>query len=221
MCLREVRQSPSCGAPINGGPSRPALRRMQGSSSRSGVRQQGCDRQYEVLAGTFIVKAFSAHQPPAVRYKLPKCSASSANTTPVLRTEGFHIPKVRQTFFFFTDQTAIFLLMFQKKNGGLKAASLGTHAGGCYPPLRCAATERNEKNMLPSHGIGTRANIRFVVPPKFKTDCLLWPPVTGREPWAFPPPLRRCPSSDPNGRLSALSPSLWIGGQSTAAASAR
>ena len=149
MCLREVRQSPSCGAPINGGPSRPALRRMQGSSSRSGVRQQGCDRQYEVLADTFIVKAFSAHQPPAVRYKLPKCSASSANTTPVLRTEGFHIPKVRQTFFFFTDQTAIFLLMFQKKNGGLKAASLGTHAGGCYPPLRCAATERNTKKYAP------------------------------------------------------------------------
>ena len=116
MCLREVRQSPSCGAPINGGPSRPALRRMQGSSSRSGVRQQGCDRQYEVLADTFIVKAFSAHQPPAVRYKLPKCSASSANTTPVLRTEGFHIPKVRQTSFL-PPCTAHSFGCFQK-NGG-------------------------------------------------------------------------------------------------------
>ena len=28
---------------------------------------------------------------------------------------------------------------------------------------------KKRKNMLPSHGIGTRASIRFVVPPKFKT----------------------------------------------------
>ena len=48
-----------------------------------------------------------------------------------------------------------------------------------------------------------REQICFVVPPKFGTDCPLWPPGTGREPWAFPPPLRRCPSSMPAGTLSA------------------
>ena len=57
------------------------------------------------------------------------CQADAGNT-PVLRTEGYYIPKVRQTFFFFTDQTAIFLLMFQKKNGGLEAASLRAHPSG-------------------------------------------------------------------------------------------
>ena len=131
-----------------------------------------------------------------------------AETTPVLRTEGCYIPKVRQTSFL-PPCTAHSFGCFQKNGGCI--------SGDRRSPLR----REIQKNMLPSHGIGTRANIRFVVPPKFKTDCLLWPPVTGREPWAFPPPLRRCPSSDPNGRLSALSPSLWIGGQSTAAASAR
>jgi hypothetical protein len=79
-------------------------------------------REYEVLAGKLLVKSFNVLQLPAGRYNLLKSSALSANTTPRIRTEEFYIPKVRQTFFFFTDQTAIFLLMFQKKNGGLNPA---------------------------------------------------------------------------------------------------
>ena len=63
-----------------------------------------------------------------------------------------------------------------------------------------------------SQHFGTRANARFVVPPKFKAwQGLLWPPGTGRVPWAFPPPLRRCPSFRPNRALSAAHPSLEIG----------
>ena len=59
---------------------------------------------------------------------------ADAKNTPTLRTEEPCAPKVRQTFFFFTDQTAIFLLMFQKKNGGLEAASLRAHPQQACPP---------------------------------------------------------------------------------------
>jgi hypothetical protein len=58
----------------------------------------------------------------ALRARLLIFYHADAPTTPVLRTEEPWAPKVRQTFFFFTDQTAIFLLMFQKKNGGLNPA---------------------------------------------------------------------------------------------------
>ena len=62
---------------------------------------------------------------------------ADAKNTPTLRTEEPCAPKVRQTFFFFTDQTAIFLLMSQKKNGGLKAAFLRTrHRADDIRPYR-------------------------------------------------------------------------------------
>ena len=98
-CLREVQQPPNC-APISGGPrsrprpvslapagqftfSRPTSKRQTSSTAR--VRQQGCDRQYEVLVGRFLVKSFVVHQSPAVRRKLPTTFTTSANTTPAYK----------------------------------------------------------------------------------------------------------------------------------------
>lgn len=76
-------------------------------------------------------------------------------------------------------------------------------AKGTFPlpcmgiPLAGARKKRSHPNTF-----GTRAQ-GFVVPPKFGADCPLWPSVTGREPWTFPSPLRRCPSSGAGGILSA------------------
>ena len=142
--------------------------------------------------------------------------SSGRERSEVIATHRPTAPQNQIKYVSFTPGAAHFL--FKRKWGAHPAAE-----GGIPRAKPALFSEETQKNMLPSHGIGTRANIRFVVPPKFKTEypCLLWPPVTGREPWAFPPPLRRCPSSESNETLSALCLSLWIGFQSTAAASAR
>ena len=86
----------------------------------------------------------------------------------------------------------------------------GGHFSHSFTPFRMKLHNRlgkSDKKTLPSLCFGTRAH-RFVVPPKFGADCPLWPSGTGRGPWTFPSPLRRCPSSGADGMLSALHPSL-------------
>ena len=67
-----------------------------------------------------------------------------------------------------------------------------------------------EKIMLPSQNLWDESETSLRGATQIQGPAgLLWPPGTGREPWTFPSPLRRCPSSGPNRALSALRPSLW------------
>ena len=88
----------------------------------------------------------------------------------------------------------------------------GQCPGGHFSHGRSPFIGKFKKECSRPKTIGTRAknSLRGATQIQGPKD-LLWPPGTGREPWTFPPPLRRCPSFSPNGALSAARPSLEIG----------
>ena len=115
-CLREVQRCPNCDAAAAAARAQRVIaERNTGQYSDGGAVVQRCRQLYP------------AQDCAALRSGPLIFCHTDAGNTPVLRTEGFHIPKFRQTSFL-PPCTAHSFGCFQKNGGCIP--------GGCYPPLQ-------------------------------------------------------------------------------------